>query len=46
MRKQIVSLSIVTSLMLVGCGPDSYNAFPEQPQTVAEMFGKEKKWAR
>ena len=42
MRKQIVGLSIVTSLMLVGCGSDSYNAFPEQPQTVAEMVGKEK----
>ena len=41
MRKQIVSLSIVTSLMLVGCSSDGYNAFPDQPHSVAEMVGKE-----
>jgi len=42
MRKQIIGLSIVTSLMLVGCNSNKFNAFPKQPQTVAEMVGNNK----
>jgi OOP family OmpA-OmpF porin len=41
-KNMIIILGIGMSLFLAGCAEDSYNAFPEQPSSVAQMMGDEK----
>jgi len=43
MNKNILGvLSVTAVLFLSGCGEDSYNAFPNQPTSVAQMMGNQK----
>jgi len=43
MKKNIIGIiGIASVLFLVGCGEDTYNAFPNQPTSVAQMMGNQK----